>query len=96
MRTLSRGPGQEGTPVSQQPAGGATAPPEVIYIIRHGEKPADLPPAGPGQTPPAPGIKKLFQALRMAPEEHPIVERVQPLHEYALGQRPAIRLLSAG
>jgi hypothetical protein len=27
---------------------------EVIYIIRHGEKPADPPPAGPGQSPPAP------------------------------------------
>jgi hypothetical protein len=26
----------------------------VIYIIRHGEKPAELPPAGPGQPAPAP------------------------------------------
>jgi hypothetical protein len=40
--------------MSQQPAGGAAAPPEVIYIIRHGEKPADPPLAGPGQSPPAP------------------------------------------
>jgi hypothetical protein len=40
--------------MSQQPATGAPAPPETIYIIRHGEKPADLPPAGPGQSPPAP------------------------------------------
>jgi len=40
--------------LSQQPAPGASAPPEVIYIIRHGEKPADPPPAGPGQAPPAP------------------------------------------
>jgi len=40
--------------MSQQPATGAAAPPETIYIIRHGEKPADLPPAGPGQSPPAP------------------------------------------
>jgi hypothetical protein len=40
--------------MNQQPAGGATAPPEVIYIIRHGEKPADPPPADPGQPPPAP------------------------------------------
>jgi hypothetical protein len=41
--------------LSQQPASGASAPPEVIYIIRHGEKPADPPPAGPGQTPAPPG-----------------------------------------
>ncbi len=40
--------------MNQQPAGGATAPPEVIYIIRHGEKPADPVLAGPGQSPPAP------------------------------------------
>lgn len=40
--------------MSQQPAAGATAPPEVIYLIRHGEKPADLPPAGPGQSAPTP------------------------------------------
>ncbi len=38
-----------------QPAQGATAPPEIIYIIRHGEKPADPPPTAPGQTPPEPG-----------------------------------------
>jgi len=37
-----------------QPAPGASAPPEVIYIIRHGEKPADPPAVGPGQAPPAP------------------------------------------
>ena len=48
----ARGYGQEGTLMSQQPAPGASAPPEVIYIIRHGEKPADPPPAGQGQTPP--------------------------------------------
>jgi hypothetical protein len=29
-------------------------PPAAIYIIRHGEKPADLPPAGPGQPAPVP------------------------------------------
>lgn len=40
--------------MSQQPAAGATAPPEVIYLIRHGEKPADLPPAGPGKSAPTP------------------------------------------
>src|SRR5215472_12484940 len=44
----------EGTPMSQQPVGGASAPPEVIYIIRHGEKPADPPPVDPGQPPPTP------------------------------------------
>ena len=32
-----------------QPA--AAAPPALIYVIRHGEKPADPPPADPGQTP---------------------------------------------
>src|SRR5580658_1186370 len=37
-----------------QPAGGGAAPPQVIYIIRHGEKPADPPLAGPGQSAPAP------------------------------------------
>lgn len=37
-----------------QPAGGGDAPPQVIYIIRHGEKPADPPLAGPGQSAPAP------------------------------------------
>jgi hypothetical protein len=39
--------------MTQQPAGG-TAPPQLIYIIRHGEKPADPPPTDPGQPPPAP------------------------------------------
>jgi len=37
-----------------QPAPGASAPPEVIYIIRHGEKPADPPALEPGQSPPGP------------------------------------------
>jgi hypothetical protein len=27
--------------MSQQPAGEGAAPPEVIYLIRHGEKPTD-------------------------------------------------------
>jgi len=40
--------------MSQQAAPGASAPPEVIYIIRHGEKPADPQPAGPGQPAPPP------------------------------------------
>ena len=35
-------------------APGSSAPPEVIYIIRHGEKPADLPPADPGKPLPTP------------------------------------------
>jgi hypothetical protein len=39
--------------MSQQPEEGA--PPDIIYIIRHGEKPADPPSVAPGQTPPAPG-----------------------------------------
>ncbi len=34
--------------------GDASGPPELIYIIRHGEKPADPPPVGPGQSPPPP------------------------------------------
>lgn len=38
--------------MSQQPVTGATAAPDVIYIIRHGEKPADPPPQAPGQPPP--------------------------------------------
>jgi hypothetical protein len=40
--------------MNQQPAGGAAAPPDVIYIIRHGEKPADPVLTDPGQSPPAP------------------------------------------
>jgi hypothetical protein len=40
--------------MTQQPATGVTAPPDVIYIIRHGEKPADPPPQAPGQAPPPP------------------------------------------
>jgi hypothetical protein len=39
--------------MTTQPTGDSAGPPEVIYIIRHGEKPADPPPAGPGQSPPA-------------------------------------------
>ena len=37
--------------MSQQSVPGASAPPEVIYVIRHGEKPPDPPPADPGHTP---------------------------------------------
>jgi hypothetical protein len=40
--------------MSQQPEESATAPPGIIYIIRHGEKPADPPAVAPGQTPAAP------------------------------------------
>ena len=40
--------------MTTQPTGGATAPPGVIYIIRHGEKPADPPDAGHGHSAPAP------------------------------------------
>ncbi len=38
--------------MTQQPS--STAPPDVIYIIRHGEKPADPPPVAKGKPPPAP------------------------------------------
>jgi hypothetical protein len=41
--------------MSQPPAGGATPPPAIIYVIRHGEKPADPPPPAPGPPPPPPG-----------------------------------------
>ena len=41
--------------MSQLPGGAASAPPNIIYIIRHGEKPADPPAVAAGQTPPAPG-----------------------------------------
>ena len=37
-----------------QPAPGGSAPPDVIYIIRHGEKPADPPALVPGQAVPVP------------------------------------------
>ncbi len=37
-----------------QPVTGTAAPPDVIYIIRHGEKPADPPAQAPGQPPPTP------------------------------------------
>jgi hypothetical protein len=33
----------------------AAAPPDLIYVIRHGEKPADPPPGAAGQTAAAPG-----------------------------------------
>jgi hypothetical protein len=38
--------------MARQPAEEVTSPPDVIYIIRHGEKPADPPPVTPGQSPP--------------------------------------------
>jgi hypothetical protein len=41
--------------MTQPPAGGATAPPQLIYIIRHGEKPPDPPPVDPGEPAPMPG-----------------------------------------
>jgi hypothetical protein len=41
--------------MSQLPGGAASAPPNIIYIIRHGEKPADPPAVAAGQTPPPPG-----------------------------------------
>jgi hypothetical protein len=41
--------------MSQPPAGGTTPPPATIYVIRHGEKPADPPPPAPGPPPPPPG-----------------------------------------
>ena len=40
--------------MTTQPTGDTAGPPKVIYIIRHGEKPADPPLAGPGQPPPVP------------------------------------------
>jgi hypothetical protein len=40
--------------MTQPPTRGGTAPPDVIYIIRHGEKPADPPPVAKGKSPPAP------------------------------------------
>src|ERR1700734_2451318 len=43
-----------GVTMSQPPQQGATAPPNIIYIIRHGEKPADPPVVAAGQAPPAP------------------------------------------
>jgi hypothetical protein len=41
--------------MTQPPQEGVTAPPSVIYIIRHGEKPADPPAVAPGPSPPASG-----------------------------------------
>jgi hypothetical protein len=40
--------------MSQQPEAGGAAPPQIIYVIRHGEKPADPPAVDPGQPQPAP------------------------------------------
>ena len=40
--------------MARQTAEEASSPPDVIYIIRHGEKPADPPPLAPGQSPPPP------------------------------------------
>jgi hypothetical protein len=36
--------------MSQHAARGAADPPEIIYVIRHGEKPADPPPAARGKS----------------------------------------------
>jgi len=36
--------------MSKHPAGGAAGPPEIIYVIRHGEKPADPTPAAHGKS----------------------------------------------
>jgi hypothetical protein len=47
MVTIDEGDIGEGGSMSQPP-------PATIYIIRHGEKPADLPPVGPGQPAPVP------------------------------------------
>jgi hypothetical protein len=41
--------------MSQPTAPSAVPPPAMIYIIRHGEKPADPPLAAPGQAPQVPG-----------------------------------------
>jgi hypothetical protein len=41
--------------MNQPPGGAASAPPNIIYVIRHGEKPADPPAVAVGQTPPVPG-----------------------------------------
>ena len=40
--------------MNQQENNGSGAPPEEIYIIRHGEKPADPEPSGHGKPPDAP------------------------------------------
>jgi hypothetical protein len=40
--------------MNQQSGEGATAPPDIIYIIRHGERSADPPVLSPGEAPPAP------------------------------------------
>jgi hypothetical protein len=40
--------------MSEQPGANAVPPPSVIYVIRHGEKPADPPVPATGQAPPAP------------------------------------------
>jgi hypothetical protein len=40
--------------MTQETAGGVAGPPSIIYIIRHGEKPADPPPAASGAPAPAP------------------------------------------
>jgi hypothetical protein len=39
--------------MSAHSKGGGAGAPDVIYIIRHGEKPADVPPPPPGRKPPA-------------------------------------------
>ena len=61
--------------MSQQPAGEGTAPPEVIYIIRHGEKPVDSAPGkhgSPGKHLPAPAFGV---DVRGSQNEHGLVPR---------------------
>lgn len=59
--------------MSKEPAGGNAGPPEVIYLIRHGEKPGDPPSAhGKHQPAPAPLFGVDYQGAR---DEHSLLPR---------------------
>lgn len=82
--------------MSEQPPPGASAPPEVIYIIRHGEKPADPLTAGPGQAP-APAAPPFGVDYQGDQDEHSLLPRGwQRSGALAVLFDPALGALQAG
>jgi hypothetical protein len=81
--------------VTQQSAGGPAAPPDMIYIIRHGEKPPDPPPAGHGHSSPTP-VAPFGVDDQGNQDEHSLLPRgwqrsgaLAALFDRALGTLPA-------
>ena len=81
-------------PTTHDPNSSSTAPAE-IYIIRHGEKPADLAPPAPNQPPPVPGP---FRSRFRRQPGHPFVApaRLAALWALAVLFAPAVGALRPG